>query len=184
MGKQPTSTLLARAGDRRGYVMLIAMILIALLAIIGATTLSVAGTDQRIALTNRRHMLVMNTASAGTEHARNELSYENPPNEGLDTAGDTYPDFVTEDEAEEDFEGLAYTHNLGVYWVKAVYQRCGYPPPGYSTEIGRTQFRADYWSMQSEARMKDASTYDNLNETTAETVSLVRKVLLGTCKIR
>lgn len=164
--------------------MLIAMIIIALLAVLGATSLSIAGTDQRIALTNRRHMLVLNTASAGTEHARYTLSHENPPNEGLDTAPDTYPDFVSETDAEADFEGLAYTHNLGVYWVSAIYQRCGYPLPGYSTEIGRNQFRADYWAMKSEARMKDATSYDNLNETTAETVSIIRKVLLGTCKIR
>lgn len=171
-----------RAG-RRGYVMLVALILMAILSVIGATTLSVAGTDQRIAIHNRKHMLVLNTASAGTEHARHELQTENPPNEGLDSAEDTYDEFVTSEEAEAEFGGLVYTHNLGVYWVSAVYQRCGYPPPGYSTEIGRAQFRADYWLMESTARMQDES-YSNLNETQANTSSLIRKVLRGTCKIR
>ena len=28
--------------------------------------------------------------------------------------------------------------------IKAVYQRCGNPPPGYSTEQGRASFRSDY----------------------------------------
>lgn len=168
---------------RQGYVMLIALLLMALLSVIGATSLSIAGTDQRIAVHNRKHMMVMNTASAGTEHARYELQSKNPVNEGLDTAPDTYDDWVTPEEAEADFGGLAYTHNLGVYWVTAVYQRCGYPPPGYSTEIGRNQFRADYWKMDSTARMQDA-TYTNLNETQANTASLIRKVLRGTCKIR
>lgn len=169
--------------SRRGYVMLIALLLMALLSVIGATSLSIAGTDQRIAIHNRKHMMVMNTSSAGTEHARYELQSQNPVNEGLDTGPDTYDDWVTAEEAETDFGGLTYTHNLGVYWVTAVYQRCGYPPPGYSTEIGRNQFRADYWMMSSEARMQDA-TYTNINETQANTASLIRKVLHGTCKIR
>ena len=168
---------------RQGYVMLIALLLLALLSVIGATSLSIAGTDQRIAVHNRKHMMVMNTAAAGTEHARYELQSANPPNEGLDTGPDTYDDWVTPEEAEADFGGLSYTHNLGVYWVSAVYQRCGYPPPGYSTEIGRNQFRADYWMMDSTARMQDA-TYTNINETQANTASLIRKVLRGTCKIR
>ena len=61
--------------DRRGYAMLLAMLLIAILAVIGATTLSIAGVDQRIALHNRKHMMVMNTGDAGTEHARYQLEH-------------------------------------------------------------------------------------------------------------
>lgn len=171
------------ASDRQGYVMLVALLLMALLAVLGATTLQVAGVDQRIAIQNRKHMLVLNTASAGTEHARKTLQNENPANEGLDTGVDTADDFVTAEEAETDFGGLSYTHNLGVYWVAATYQRCGYPPPGYSTEIGRNQFRADYWLMSATARMQDTS-YTNINETQANAASLIRKVLRGTCKIR
>jgi hypothetical protein len=167
---------------RRGYVMLVALVLIALLAVLGATTLSIAGVDQRIALHNRKHMMVVNTAHAGNEHARWQLQHEDPLDEGLDT-GDTGGFFISKEEAEENFEGLNYVHNLGVYWVKATYQRCGNPPPGYSTEIGRSQFRSDYWSMKSTARMQDAS-FENINETQAITVILLRKVLQGTCKIR
>ena len=75
--------LLARRRDRsrRGYAMLVALVLIALLTIIGATSLSVAGVDQRVATHNRRHMMVLNTADAGTEHARFLLQSENPRNE-------------------------------------------------------------------------------------------------------
>jgi hypothetical protein len=86
-------------------------------------------------------------------------------------------------EGEDSFGGLNYAHNLGVYWVQATYHRCGNPPPGYSTEIGRAQFRSDYWEMKSQARMQDTS-YSNVNETSATTVLLLRKVVKGTCKVR
>lgn len=173
-----------RTGGRRdGYIMLVALILLAILSVIGATSLSVAGVDQRIALHNRKHMLVVNTAHAGTEHARWQLEHENPPHEGLDTAPDTFGDFVKATEGEAMFGGLAYTHNLGVYWVQATYLRCGNPPPGYSTEIGSNQFRSDYWEMTSTARMQDAS-YTNINETQATAAGIYRKVILGTCVVR
>lgn len=176
------SGLLARS-DRHGYAMLLAMLLIAVMTVIGATTLSVAGVDQRIALHNRKHMMVLNTSAAGTEHARYELEHENPPNEGLNPDEDTWPDFVPATEAETNFEGLDYAHNLGVYWVQATYQRCGNPPPGYSTELGRTGFRSDYWQMTSQARMQDTS-YANINETSSTVVMLLRKVIHGSCKVR
>ena len=174
---------LVSANNRRGYVMLVALLLMALLAVLGATTLQVAGVDQKIAIQNRKHMMVLNTANAGTEHARKTLQNTNPTSEGVDSGTDTAADFVTAEEAEADFGGLEYTHNLGVYWVTATYQRCGYPPPGYSTEIGRNQFRADYWLMNATARMQDTS-YTSINETQANAASLIRKVLRGTCKIR
>jgi len=173
----------AAAQARRGYIMLVALILLAIMSVIGATSLSVAGVDQRIALHNRKHMLVVNTANAGVMHARWQLEHENPPNEGLDTAPDTYGPFVTATEAESDFGGLAYAHNLGVYWVEASYLRCGNPPPGYSTEIGRASFRSDYWEMDSTARMQNTS-YANINETQASTAGIYRKVIRGPCVVR
>lgn len=171
------------AADRRGYVMLIALILLAVLSIIGATSLSVAGVDQRIAVHNRKHMLVVNTAHAGTQHARWQLEHEDPAHEGLDTGLDTYGDFVTAVEGQASYGGLSYTHNLGVYWVEATYLRCGNPPPGYSTEQGRNQFRSDYWEMSSTARMQTAA-YSNINETQASTIGMFRKVKQGHCVVR
>lgn len=174
-------------GDRRGYVMLVTLMLMAILAVIGATSLQVAGIDQRIALQNRKHMLTINTAHAGTEHARDRLRFEDPPNEGIDTAADTFGDFVPATAAETSFGGVAYTHNLGVYWVTATYHRCGNPPPGYSTEKGNDKFRADYWEMESTARMADTPSSEAAaatNETLATSSMLVRKVKFGTCKIR
>lgn len=170
-----------RPWRRQGYVMLVALILLAILSVIGATSLSVSGVDQRIALHNRKHMMVLNTADAGVNHARNTLGYENPPDEWYDSGDTGY--FVTVVDAETSFEGISYTHNLGVYRVAAIYERCAQPPPGYSTEIGNQQFRSDYWRMESTARMQDAS-YDNINETTATVVSTLRKVVRGTCKVR
>jgi len=164
--------------------MIVALVLMALIAVIGSSTLQVAGIDQRIAVQNRKHMLVVNTAVAGTEHARFELQTENPPDEGFDdTSTDTHDDFVTTAEGDNDFGGTGYAHNLGVYYVTATYHRCGNPPPGYSTEIGRSGFRADYWEMESTARMTD-TTFSNVNETQAVSSTLVRKVIQGRCKVR
>jgi type II secretory pathway pseudopilin PulG len=176
---------------RRGYALLVALLVMALLAVLGATTLQVAGIDQRIAVQNRKHMLVLNSASAGTEHARRRLMDQDPFDEGLDTAADTAGDFVEVTDAESDFGGLDYgksstagsATNLGVYWVKATFVRCGNPPPGYSTELGTSKFRSDYWNMESTARMMD-SAYSNINETQATASALLRKVKFGTCKIR
>jgi type II secretory pathway pseudopilin PulG len=188
MPHSPLRPLVARLHrDRGGYIMLIALLMMAILAVIGATTLQVAGIDQRIAIQNRKHMMTVNTAHAGTEHARYQLMHTDPPNEGLDTAGDTYGDFVTALTGETNFDGLAYTHNLGVYWVTATYHRCGNPPPGYSTELGNSKFRADYWEMEATARIQSSATSAataTMNETQSKSSALVRKVKFGSCKIR
>ena len=171
-----------RLRGRGGYAMLVTVLLIALLTIIGATTLSVAGVDQRVAIQNRRHMLVVNAADAGTQHARWELRTENPVDEGYDTA-DTGAPFVAEVEAEEQFAGVAFPMNQGLYEVEARYSKCSNPPPGYSTEQGRAAFRSDFWDMQSTATIKDAA-FDDLNPMKATVVATLRKVVRGACKIR
>jgi len=171
-------------GRRRGFIMLVALLLMALLSIVGASTLRVAGLDHRISMQNRKHMMVLNTAHAGTEHGRSKIQDEEPIDEGTDTDPDTFGDFVKATEAEAEFEGLAYSHNLGVYWVSAIYHRCGNPPPGYSTEIGQNKFRSDYWEMESTARQQEEGSYSNINETLAVTSMMVRHVEFGTCKIR
>lgn len=176
-----------RTGSRGGYIMLVALLLMAILAVIGASTLQVAGIDQRIAHQNRKHVMSVNTSHAGTVHARERLMYNDPPNEGLDTAPDSYGDFVGATTAETSFDGLTYAHNLGVYWVTATYHRCGNPPPGYSTEKGTSKFRADYWEMASTARIQSSATSSDsasINETQAKSTSLLRKVKFGTCTIR
>lgn len=181
----PRLPLPSRArGSEGGYIMLIALMVMAILAILGVTTLRVAGIDQRVAIQNRKHMLTVNTAHAGTEHARSALMFADPVNEGLDTA-DTAGDFVAKTTAEASFGGLAYAQNLGVYWVTATYHRCGNPPPGYSTELGGNKFRSDYWEMSSTARFQtSAGSAAPMNETQARTSSLIRKVRFGACKIR
>lgn len=160
--------------------MLVALILMAILAVIGATSLSVSGVDQRIALHNRKHMMILNTADAGTVQARSKLT-TNPPLREWDDSEDT-GSYITATEAETQFDGIAYTHNLGVYRVNAIYERCGNPPPGYSTELGQQHFRSDYWRMESTARMQDSS-FQNINETTATVVSTIRNVTRGACKM-
>ncbi len=171
---------------RQGYVMLVALILMALIGVMGATSLSVAGVDQRIAHHNRKHMLLVNTSHAGTEHGRNKLEDEDPPSENIDSAGDTWPSWVEATDGESLFAGIAYSsshQNLGVYTVEAIYIKCSNPPPGYSTELGRTHYRSDYWLMDATAQHQDTS-YSDISETTARTVSTLRKVVQGSCKVR
>ena len=43
-----------RRSGQRGYIMLVALIVMAILAILGVTTLRVAGIDQRVAIQNRK----------------------------------------------------------------------------------------------------------------------------------
>ncbi len=164
---------------QRGYVLLVALILMAILTVIGATSLSVAGVDQRIAIHNRKHMMIVNSADAGTVHARYELGVADPEAEWNDSADTAAWIDLTDGEAL--FGGISYTHNLGVYRVEAIYERCSNPPPGYSTEEGSQKFRSDYWRMESTATMRDIG-YQNINETTATVVSTIRKVARGSCK--
>ena len=173
-------TLRRRA--RQGYAMLIALILLAVMAIVGATSLNVAGTDMRIATHNRRHMIVMNAAVAGTQHARWTLQSENPVDEGWDT-GDTADLFVTQVEGENSYAGISFPMNQGSYDVDAVYQKCGNPPPGYSTEQGNTSFHADYWNMNSTARFADVD-FNATNPLRAQVTEMLRVVRSGNCKIR
>jgi hypothetical protein len=171
---------------RQGYVMIVALILMALLAVLGTSTLNIAGVDYQIAARNRQHMLVLNTANAGNVHARNLLQTEKPENEGFTSSGleDTaVGDYIEQSDGETEYEGLAYAHNLGVYSVDAIYHRCGNPPPGYSTEQGSTGFRSDYWEMESTGKMTNTG-YTNLNATEAITSSMIRIVVRGACKVR
>ena len=66
---------LHRRKGKKGYVMLVALILLALLTVLGSSTLNIAGIDQRIAYRSRQHMIVLHTSSAGTEDARSTFRY-------------------------------------------------------------------------------------------------------------
>jgi hypothetical protein len=185
--QMPYRRLSFRGRAQQGYIMLVALLLMAIMSVIGASSLQVAGIDQRIALQNRKHIMVMNTAAAGTEHARDEMRWTEPVSEGIDSNPDTYGDFVTASDGETDFGGIGYTHNLGVYWVTATFHRCGNPPPGYSTELGANKFRSDYWEMESTARMAESdSSADSVavNETLSSASMLIRHIKFGTCKVR
>ena len=182
--KRSTKKLFPRK-NRKGYVVLVALFVLGLLSIVGSTTLNLSGTDYQIAIRNRRHMLVLNTANGGNEDARNKIQSTLPASEGYDAQGyeDTSIDFISQTDAETDFGGLAYTHNLGVYWVDAFYLRCGNPPPGYSTELGRNGFRSDYWDMKSTGRIT-TSAYVQKNPSEAITHTMLRMVMKGSCRVR
>lgn len=168
---------------RRGYAMLVALILIAIITIIGATSLSIAGVDQRVAAYTRRHVAVADAADAGTQHARYDLMFETPENEGWDT-GDTGA-WVEEAESETWFEGESMDLPLGTYDVSATFAKCASPPPGYSTEEGGDSFRSDYWEMNSHGWFEDNSGSDaQLNASEARATAVVRKVMRGSCQER
>ena len=183
------NTLLTRR-RQHGYIMLVAMVLLALLAVLGTSTLNIAGIDQRIAYRNRQHAVVVHTSHAGTEDARDSMR-DNvlPASEGYNEYGlEDTAIFITQAAAETEFGGLSYhaasgVHNLGVYQVDATYHRCGNPPPGYSTEQGRNGFHSDYWEMESVATMTDSS-YTNTNASRATVSTMVQMVMRGACKVR
>jgi hypothetical protein len=180
-----TPKILQKRRYRRGYIMAITMVMVVILTIAGTTTLNLSGVDRRIASRNRQHMLVFNTSDAGTNHARDKIKNSQPTSEGFHVNGgeDTSTTFVTKAVGESSYAGISYTHNLGVYYVKAIYQRCGNPPPGYSTEQGRASFRSDYWEMKSTGKLTNSS-YTSINATEAVTTTLVRMVMRGNCKMR
>lgn len=188
--KRILSNHLEHRAHRQGYIMLVAMVLLALLAVMGTSTLNIAGIDQRIAYRNRQHAVVVHTSHAGTEQARDLMRDKVlPSSEGFNQYGieDTAM-YITKNLAETDFGALAYhtasgVHNMGVYSVDAVYLRCGNPPPGYSTEQGRNGFRSDYWEMESIATMTDTS-YTNTNASKATISTMIRMVMRGGCKVR
>ena len=177
-------SVIFRPRNRRGYVMLVAMILMALLTVMGTSTLNIAGIDQRISVRNRQHQMVLNTAAAGNEDGRDNIRYNLPTTEGYNQFGEEDTAiFINKATAESSFGGLNYTHNLGVYVVDTFYHRCGNPPPGYSTETGENGFRADYWELESVSTMEDAA-YSQKNASTATTSTMVRIVRRGGCKVR
>ncbi len=193
--RHPISRRLRRA--RRGYVMLVALILMAILTVIGATSLSVAGVDQRIAYHNRKHTIMVHTAMAGTTHGRNRMEVTQPLTENLDSAtardstvspgADSTAYIVTRTMAENSFGGISFStdasQNLGVYWVEAIFIKCGVPPPGYSTEEGGRTFRSDYWNLSATSAMMK-SDFSSQNRSEGRAVSSIRKVVRGSCKIR
>lgn len=171
-----------RSADERGYAMLVALILIAIITIIGATSLSIAGVDQRVANYTRRHMAITDAADAGGEHARMQMMFELPADEGWDTAAQM---FLEESDAQSWFEGDVVSMPLGNYEVAASFAKCGQPPPGYSTEEGQAAFRADYWEMDSHAwfeSMESAGGQSNPSE--ARVATMIRKVMRGACTER
>ena len=172
---------------QRGYIMLVAMVLLALLAVLGTSTLNIAGIDQRIANRNRQHVLVVNTASAGNEDGRDNIRYALPTSEGYNMYGvrDTAV-FIDRTAADASFGGSlsSYAHNLGVYRVDAMYHRCGNPPPGYSTEQGNNGFRSDYWELESIGTMTEQASLNVSNESMATTSTMIQIVRRGSCKVR
>jgi hypothetical protein len=162
--------------------MLAALMLIAVISIIGATSLDIAGVDQRVAAFSRRHVAAVNAADAGAWHARYQLMHEVPADEGWDT-GSGAEAFVTEADAETWYAGTDFPGNLGTYEVRAAYLRCAPPPAGYSTEAG-SGWRSDYWEMTSRGRFVDAGSGEQTSPVESTVLMTVRKVMRGPCKVR
>ena len=104
--------------DRRGYVMLVALLLMGIIGIIGASTLSAAGIDHRIAHHNQKYMMLITTSHAGADHARLKLTVDSTmPASEIDTG------WLTKSEGDNQFDGIGFDQNLGVYWVDAIFEK-------------------------------------------------------------
>ncbi len=172
-----------RLRGRRGYAMLVALVLIAIITIIGGTSLSIAGVDQRVANYTRRHAAVVDAADAGGTHARMQLMFALPDDEGWDP--DAPQVFVEEADGATYFEGDATMMPLGSYQVAASFAKCGTPPKGYSTEEGNTGWRSDYWAMEANSWFESTTTGgEQTNPSEARVTTMLRKVMQGSCKIR
>ncbi len=155
--------------------MLVAMIIVLVICIVGAISLDLAGSDERLSANHRERVGLFATADAGVQHARAILMHQSP-----DPLPDEGEHFIDEGAGLAWYEGHALPMPLGSYEVDAVYAKCGAPPPGYSLEAGNRSFRSDYWVMESRATLEGA----RLSSAEARVTHGYRKVVSQTCITR
>ncbi len=149
-----STRLSGRRAARRGYVMLIALVLFGVLTTVGAMTLSMSSADQRVAYNQQRYVQLRYGTHAAIQHARFEMLYSTPPDSGWTTPSTGYTS-TTALAAWRDgsdwsplFGGL-----VPDYQVYYRYERCSTAAPGYAADIGaRNQFNTDYWRVLGRAR--------------------------------
>ncbi len=170
-----------RRADRRGYVMLIALVLFGVLTTVGAMTLQISSSDQRVAYNQQRYVQLRYGAYAAIQHARLEMMYSTPTDSGWSTPATGYAS-TTAVAAWRD--GSDWSPLFGAlvpdYQVYYRYERCSPGAPGYSADIGaRNQFKTDYWRVLGVAKMAMGDVVS-----TAEERALMTKVSRGECLLR
>ena len=136
--------------------MLVAMVLLALLAVLGTSTLNIAGIDQRIAyeIVNmlllcilRTQVLKMLMTVCETVYYPHRKASMNMELKILLCSLQRHlqSEFVLT------YHTASGVHNLGVYQVDEHIIDVE-STPGYSTEQGRNGFRSDYWEMNPSQR--------------------------------
>jgi hypothetical protein len=175
----------SRRPDRRGYVMLIALVLFGALTTVGAMTLSVSSVDQRVAYHQQRHVQARYSAHAATQHGRFRLMFLNPTDNGWSTpatgwAPTTLPVQASYNDG-SDWSATNYVARSGEYDGFYRWEQCSTAAPGFSAELGsRSAMRTDFWRIFGQGAVVTDLEY----ETNAEARMLASKVVRGECKIR
>ena len=173
--------LARRRADRRGYVMLIALVLFGVLTTVGAMTLQISSSDQRVAYNQQRYVQLRYGAIAAVQHGRFEMMYSTPIDSGWSAPATGYAS-TTAVAAWRDgsdwsplFGGL-----VPDYQVYYRYERCSTAAAGYSADIGaRNQYKTDYWRVLGQAKMAMGDVVS-----TSEARALMTKVSKGECHLR
>jgi hypothetical protein len=173
--------LARRRADRRGYVMLIALVLFGVLTTVGAMTLQMSSADQRVAYNQQRYVQLRYGALAAIQHARFEMLYSTPPDSGWAAPATGY---LSTTAAAAWRDGTDWSPLFGGlvpdYQVYYRYERCSTAAPGYSADIGaRNQFKTDYWRVLGIARMGMGDVV-----TQGEERAIMTKVSKGECHLR
>ena len=173
--------LARRRADRRGYVMLIALVLFGVLTTVGAMTLQISSSDQRVAYNQQRYVQLRYGAHAAIQHARFEMLYSTPPDSGWSAPATGYASLtaVASWRDGSDWSPL-FGGLVPDYRVYYRYERCSPAAPGFSADLGaRNQYKTDYWRILGVAQMAMGDVVS-----TAEERALMTKVSKGECQLR
>lgn len=166
---------------RRGYVMLIALVLFGALTALGATVLRVSSVDERSAYHNIRYLKARHASHAGIVHAETWLMFNTPGNDGWSSPETGWTDSALQSStAGSDWMYAGYPEEQPQYQAFIRYERCSTAPAGFSAEIGsRNRFRTDYYRAMSNGILTKVG-----YQARAEARALVSKAVKGECKIR
>ena len=173
--------LAGRRADRRGYVMLIALVLFGVLTTVGSMTLQMSSADQRVAYNQQRYVQLRYGARAALQHGRFEMLYSTPPDSGWSLPATGYQSTTA---AAAWRDGSEWSPLFGAlvpdYQVYYRYERCSTAATGYSADLGaRNQFKTDYWRVLGVARMAMGDVVSQGQER-----AIMTKVSKGECHLR
>jgi hypothetical protein len=161
--------------------MLIALVLFGVLTTVGAMTLQMSSSDQRVAYNQQRYVQLRYGAHAAIQHARFEMLYSTPADSGWAAPATGYASAKVTAAWRDGTEwSPLYGGLVPDYTVYYRYERCSTAAPGYSADLGaRNQFKTDYWRVLGVARMAMGDVV-----TESQQRALMTKVSKGECLLR